>query len=412
MASRVLIGVFVTGMLLTGCANTLLLKYQDKECEAIAQPGYTSGCNSFPIWQSFAMFTGEALCFLVVGAAALVRYIRRSRDASYRPLLIDDTRRSGETAREEDEGYGSDVDDSAAALLASSLHKDGPNPALAGAKTFYLALPAIFDIIGTTIMSVGLLFVPASIFQMCRGALVLFVGFFSVIFLNRRLERYQWLALFQVCAGVFLVGLSTVYGSHKGDPAEHDRSAFATTLLGVFMIVGAQVFSAFQFVSEEHILNQYSIEPIRVAGFEGVFGVSLTSIGIVLAHITYGGSARGRDTTWDVQAGLNTIASSSRVATAFAVFALSIAAFNFFGLSVTRSVSATSRSTIDTCRTLFIWLVSMALGWERFKWLQLAGFVLLVHATLVFNGILRPFRFGRRQGPLPEVGSTAPNTLE
>lgn len=418
MASRLLIGGFVAGMLLTGCANTLLLKYQDKECEAIAVPGYASGCNSFPIWQSFAMFCGEALCFVVVGVAAIVRLVKSRRAASYRPLLIDEARGSGDAV--DDEGYGSDPDSSAAALLASSMHKYSPNPPLVGAKTLYLALPAIFDIIGTTIMSLGLLFVPASIFQMCRGALVLFVGLFSVVFLKRRLERYQWLSLFQVCAGVFLVGLSTVYGAKSGHGEAIDTDAvnvqktstFATTVAGVLMIVGAQIFSASQFVLEEHILGQYSIEPIRVAGFEGVYGVSITFIGIVLSHVTYGGSRSGRDTTWDVQAGLNAIASSSRVATAFAVFALSIAAFNFFGLSVTRSVSATSRSTIDTCRTLFIWLVSMALGWESFKWLQLLGFVLLVHATLVFNGVLQPFRFGRRRGALPQVDASAPNTLE
>ena len=63
-------------------------------------------------------------------------------------------------------------------------------------------------------------------------------------------------------------------------------------------------------------------------------------------------------------------------------------AFNFFGISVTRSVSATSRSTIDTCRTLFIWIVSLALGWESFKWLQLLGFALLVYGTFVFNKII------------------------
>lgn len=65
-------------------------------------------------------------------------------------------------------------------------------------------------------------------------------------------------------------------------------------------------------------------------------------------------------------------------------------AFNFFGISVTRSVSATSRSTIDTCRTLFIWLVSMGLGWESFKWLQVLGFVLLVYGTFLFNEVVRP----------------------
>ena len=63
--------------------------------------------------------------------------------------------------------------------------------------------------------------------------------------------------------------------------------------------------------------------------------------------------------------------------------------FNFFGLSVTRSVSATARSTIDTCRTLFIWLVSLGLGWETFKWLQILGFALLVYGTFVFNDIVR-----------------------
>lgn len=64
--------------------------------------------------------------------------------------------------------------------------------------------------------------------------------------------------------------------------------------------------------------------------------------------------------------------------------------FNFFGLSVTRTVSATSRSTIDTCRTLFIWLVSLSLGWESFKWLQVVGFGLLVYGTFLFNDIIRP----------------------
>lgn len=64
--------------------------------------------------------------------------------------------------------------------------------------------------------------------------------------------------------------------------------------------------------------------------------------------------------------------------------------FNFFGLSVTRTVSATSRSTIDTCRTLFIWIVSLGLGWETFKWLQVLGFALLVYGTFLFNGLVQP----------------------
>lgn len=41
-------------------------------------------------------------------------------------------------------------------------------------------------------MNVGLLYTPVSIYQMTRGALVLFVGVLSVIFLRRRLWSYQF----------------------------------------------------------------------------------------------------------------------------------------------------------------------------------------------------------------------------
>lgn len=40
-------------------------------------------------------------------------------------------------------------------------------------------------------MNVGLFYTPVSIYQMTRGALVLFVGILSVIFLRRRLWLYQ-----------------------------------------------------------------------------------------------------------------------------------------------------------------------------------------------------------------------------
>jgi hypothetical protein len=45
-------------------------------------------------------------------------------------------------------------------------------------------------------------------------------------------------------------------------------------------------------------------------------------------------------------------------------------------------VSATARSTIDCSRTVLIWFVSLYLGWETFKWLQLLGFGVLVYGTL------------------------------
>jgi preprotein translocase subunit SecF len=43
-------------------------------------------------------------------------------------------------------------------------------------------------------------------------------------------------------------------------------------------------------------------------------------------------------------------------------------------------------------RTLFIWMVSLFLGWESFSWIQVIGFVVMVTGTFYFNGVLKwPF---------------------
>ena len=66
----------------------------------------------------------------------------------------------------------------------------------------------------------------------------------------------------------------------------------------------------------------------------------------------------------------------------------SIASFNAFGVSVTKNASSAQRSTIDTSRTVLIWMVQLILGKEKFDWLQLIGFILLVIGTLVYNEIV------------------------
>jgi hypothetical protein len=53
-----------------------------------------------------------------------------------------------------------------------------------------------------------------------------------------------------------------------------------------------------------------------------------------------------------------------------ALTVLSIACFNFFGVSVTKNLSGAARATIDACRTLLIWLFALRVGWERFHTLQ------------------------------------------
>lgn len=250
---------------------------------------------------------------------------------------------------------------------------------IAGLKVFLLAIPACCDIAGTTLMNVGLLFVAASIYQMTRGALVLFVGLFSVIFLKRVLHPFQWFALFIVVLGVAIVGLA---GALFKDPPPDDRIKAAhalaasqskgmgdlppalSTIIGVLLIAFAQVFTATQFVVEEWVLEKYALEPLKVVGWEGIFGFVVTLVGMVILHFTVGVTPAGQHGYFDAVEGWREMTTYPKVAISSLAIMVSIGGFNFFGISVTRTISATARSIIDTCRTLFIWIVSLALHWE------------------------------------------------
>ncbi len=64
------------------------------------------------------------------------------------------------------------------------------------------------------------------------------------------------------------------------------------------------------------------------------------------------------------------IAKSKHLQITTAASVISIAFFNFFGISVTKKLSGASRCTIDACRTLFVWVFSLWAGWERFHILE------------------------------------------
>ncbi|KAJ4316808.1 hypothetical protein N0V84_007676 [Fusarium piperis] len=391
MASRSLIPFLVAMMLLTGVCNTLLTKYQDNQCVRNCDPDDNPRKRAFfnqPVLQTAQMFIGEMGCWLVVGLMALWRRFTGTSSPTERGYQAVDTNEN---------------DDPAADIESNDRTKllNNGRSILKGHRILLLALPAICDICGTTLMNAGLLMVAASIYQMTRGALVLFVGLFSVVFLKRHLHLFQWLSLVGVVLGVAVVGLAgalwpdekpeqSMGGPNEDSVTDGGLSDAARAVVGVLLIAGAQIFTATQFVLEEWILENSPIEPIRVVGWEGIFGFTVTVLAMIVLHAAIGSTPAGRYGYFDMVEGWHQMIGNKKVLLSSILIMISIGGFNFFGLSVTRSVSATSRSTIDTCRTLFIWIVSLGLGWETFKWLQIVGFALLVYFTFLFNGIVQP----------------------
>ena len=129
-------------------------------------------------------------------------------------------------------------------------------------------------------------------------------------------------------------------------------------------------------------MARYSVAPLVAVGFEGLFGALSIVIVLPILPKLRPSLPPSAQPFFDLQRGLEQMLNTPTVLWSGVAIAFSISLFNFFGLSVTRHVSATARSLTDTCRTLSIWIISLGLGWERLLWpislLQVLGFSLLV----------------------------------
>ncbi|CAG5927909.1 unnamed protein product [Menidia menidia] len=359
--------LFLAGLMLTtGSINTLSAKWADmfsaKGCHDVPEHGF-----SHPFVQAVGMFLGEFSCLAVF--YILVCHDRRS-----------------------------------------------PEPKMTASQSFNPLLffpPAMCDMTATSIMYVALNMTSASSFQMLRGAVIIFTGLLSVAFLGRRLLRSQWIGIVITILGLVIVGLADFVSGHSDDTHKLSdvitgkicgRGLFTEVLqapltgtpffrpAGDLLIIMAQIIVSVQMVLEEKFVYKHDVHPLRAVGIEGLFGfVVLSLLLIPMYFIHVGGfSDNPRHVLEDAIDAFCQIGNKPLIVLALLGNTVSIAFFNFAGISVTKEISATTRMVLDSLRTLVIWAVSLALGWESFHGLQVLGFLVLLLGTGLYNGLHRP----------------------
>ncbi|KAJ9109246.1 hypothetical protein QFC21_000575 [Naganishia friedmannii] len=302
------------------------------------------------------MFVGELMCLVPILLRPLYARLRGNQQASsavvYSPV-----------PQQEEDDF-SDNEDALTTQHISTVKpsiQEGQLP-MTGVHQALFLFPAVCDIAGTTLMNVGLILTPVSIYQMSRGALVLWVGVLSVIFLGRKLRAYQWASLIIVMLGVALVGLagSMVKKTAVGIPDVDNEAGLVVALLkrmavataemvapedptkvfvGVLLITGAQIFTATQF---------------HAVGLEGFWGLSVILLFMPALHYFFA----AKSPYFDIPRGFHQIVDHPLVLSLSVAICFSIAAFNLCGLGVTKAVSASAS-----------------------------------YGTFVFNGLVRPLIF-------------------
>lgn len=95
----------------------------------------------------------------------------------------------------------------------------------------WIAIPACFDIVGSSLMFIALTMVAASIFQMMRGCIVVITAFMALVFLGRKQYAHHWISLFTIVLGVFIVGFVSIKSNSQ---SQTDNNS---ALLGILLLL-------------------------------------------------------------------------------------------------------------------------------------------------------------------------------
>ncbi|XP_050442960.1 solute carrier family 35 member F6-like [Adelges cooleyi] len=332
------------GMVITGSINTLSVKWADT-IEANGTDGKSRPFDH-PFVQSLSMFLGEFLCLLFFKLA--YRYHVR------RQLPIEDS------------------------ALVKGNQQFSP---------FIFFIPAMCDMVATTVMYIGLNLTYASSFQMLRGAVIIFTAIFSKLFVNRKVSLRHWLGIFTI-----MVGLATVGASDFLTTKDTNKNNYTTggIITGDLLILAAQIITAIQMVYEEKYVVSNDIPPLQAVGWEGVFGFLMMSVLLVPFYFIIVGAPianNSRGSIEDFPEAIVQIMNNKVILLALIGNIFSIAYFNFAGISVAKEISATTRMVLDSVRTFFIWTFSLAVGWQAFHYLQPVGFLLLLIGMCIYNNM-------------------------
>jgi len=298
-----------------------------------------------PWFQAFAMFVGEILCLFYY---FIEKYLDKRK---YGPRglhpRIHEARRQGLKTR---------------------------------INVFMFAIPASCDAVATAMIYFAYLNIPLSVAEMMQGALVLMTTCASVIFLGKKFFLYQWGSLVFIVGGIWLVGASSI---------KNDKGTDGNPVLGVCLMLGALLIQSAQLIVEEKLFRTYYLSPLKVVGFQGLFGICIYLVFLPIAYfIKCGGDLCPAGRLEDSLMALRGLKENYVLLILVIALMIDISVFNTLGNSVTKYASWANRATINTVKVVLVWiffLIYWGEGQEHFHWLQFGGFILIVIGTFTFN---------------------------
>jgi drug/metabolite transporter (DMT)-like permease len=258
---------------------------------------------------------------------------------------------------------------------------------------FLLIIPSLFDLVATALCMYGLRYVNVSIYQMLRGSAIVFVAILKQFVLRDALRPYMWVGVFWNVISIVLVGLTAML-SGSGDGSEGGGDNQSNPLTGVLLILLGALVQSLQYAFEEKVMSmEIAAPPLLLIGMEGLWGSLVCLTVLYPAAYMMPGADHG-----SIENPFNTIAmiqNSSSVQWMFLAYFLCIFAYNVLACLVTFMLNSVWHAILDNFRPITVWgtdlfifyLVTTSFGesWTIYSWLQLAGMLVLLYGTAVYN---------------------------
>eukprot|EP00741_Cyanophora_paradoxa_P007637 tig00001178_g7386.t1 len=260
-------------------------------------------------------------------------------------------------------------------------------------RVFLALIPAVADLTATLLMMSGLVYTTVSINQTLSGANLVFCAIFSIIFLGRRLDKYNWTGLVLCVIGITLVGIAGGMNA-EGSEGVSTEEARSKQYFGIGLILVSQMVQASQMVIEEYLLQHIEMEPLEIVGWEGIYGTAICLlVALPLAQYLPGSDEGSFENSFD---SMRLIANSGALIGLGLLDTVATLLYNYFAMCVTQGLSAIHRMLLETMRTLSAWLIGLTLyyvvshgqygeKWGHGSFTQLLGFVIMVTGTIVYN---------------------------
>jgi len=262
-------------------------------------------------------------------------------------------------------------------------------------KVILVAVPAAFDLVATALACMGMLYIPASVWQMLKGGSIIFAAILSITFLKRRMYSFNWFGLGLVMLGITTVGYSNVLGSEEQPSAGSPSSI----VFGMSLVMLGQVVQAAQVIAEEWLMKDVDLPAMQIIGWEGAWG-TLMMLALVypLLKLIPGGDNGSLEDPIDTAVMLE---NSPHLQALVLLYLFSCGTFNATGIAVTGALSAVHRMMLDASRTTVIWAFGLAVhyhwdptspfgeAWTPYSYMQLVGFAVVVTGQAIYGEVLR-----------------------